>query len=257
MADGADWITFVGSGEPTLNKELGALIRGVKAATDIPVAVITNGSLLSAPEVRADLLAADAVMPTLDAGGPSLFRRINRPPSEFGFERHLEGLAAFSREYSGKLWIEVMLVAGLNDGEAALRDLAAAIGLVMPDEVHLVLPTRPPAESWVRPADETAIHLAAAILGSVARVVLPDAQHGGFGSGREPDPIASAAAILARHPMSVGELRAALESWGALEPDILIRELVRSGEAIEVLRGGVVFLRRRDMTMRPRERKGP
>ncbi len=114
MAEGVDWITFAGSSEPTFNRDLGALIRGVKAATRIPVAVITNGSLMRVPVVRSELLAADAVLPTLDAGSPSLFKRINRPPAEFGFERQVEGLA------------------GLNDEETALRDLAAAIGRVRP-----------------------------------------------------------------------------------------------------------------------------
>jgi wyosine [tRNA(Phe)-imidazoG37] synthetase (radical SAM superfamily) len=245
LGDGVDWITFVGSGEPSLNKDLGALIDGVKAASRIPIAVITNGSLLSLPEVRSELLRADAVMPTLDAGSPSLFRRINRPPSEFGFERQVEGLAAFGREYSGKLWLETMLISGLNDDEASLRDLAAAIERVEPDEVHLVLPTRPPSEAWVHPADPAAILRAKAILGSAARVVLPDQRYGGFGCDRQEDHLAAAAAIVERHPMSLEELQAALESWGAAAPDSLIRELVASGKAIEVERGGVTFLRGR------------
>jgi len=86
-----DWITFVGSGEPTLNRDLGSLVRGAKEIYDIPVAVITNGSLLGEAEVKDALLLADAVMPTLDAGSPDLFRRINRPPSDFRLENHVRG----------------------------------------------------------------------------------------------------------------------------------------------------------------------
>ncbi len=245
LTDGVDWITFVGSGEPTLNKDLGVLIDGVKAVSQIQIAVITNGSLLSFPEVRLELLGADAVMPTLDAGSPSLFRRINRPPSEFGFERHVEGLTAFRRAYTGKLWLEVMLVAGLNDGEAALRDLAASIDRVAPDEVHLVLPTRPPSEAWVHPACEAAILRTKEILSSVARVILPDERHGGFGNAWEEDHFATATSIVERHPMSLGELRTALVNWGAADPDSIIRELVSLGKAIKVEHGGETFLRGR------------
>ena len=110
-----DWVTFVGSGEPALHLGLGDMIREIKRLTHIPVAVITNGSLLYLPEVREALLAADAVMPTLDAGNAELYRRINRPHPEITYERLLDGLLEFRECYTGKLWPEVMLVQGLND----------------------------------------------------------------------------------------------------------------------------------------------
>jgi len=149
-----DWVTFVGSGEPTLHSGLGWLIRQVKTLTEIPVAVITNGSLLYLPAVREELAPADAVLPTLDAGSAWLYRQINRPYPALTFERLVDGLKAFRQTYRGKLWIEVMLVKGLNDGEQALRDLAAVLREIGPDEVHVLLPDRPPAETWVQPTDE-------------------------------------------------------------------------------------------------------
>jgi len=103
-----DWVTFVGSGEPTLHSEIGWLIRQVQAMTELPVAVITNGALLYRPEVRQELMAADAVMPTVDAGTADLYRRINRPHPEATFERLVDGLVAFSNAYRGKLWPEVI-----------------------------------------------------------------------------------------------------------------------------------------------------
>lgn len=240
-----DWITFVGSGEPTLNRDLGVLLRGVKSMSDLPVAVITNGSLLSLPGLRKELEAADAVLPSLDAGGSPLFKRINRPPAELSFSRHLEGLVAFRKEYVGKLWLEVMLIAGLNDDEKSLRELAEAVARVAPDEVHLLLPTRPPAEEWVRPAGDEGLRRASSILGEVALVLQPNKGRGAFGGATERDPFAAAAAILARHPMSLTELSAALSLWGAPDPGAVIQALVDSGRAREVERDGVLFLQGR------------
>jgi wyosine [tRNA(Phe)-imidazoG37] synthetase (radical SAM superfamily) len=168
-----DWITFAGSGEPTLYSGIGLLIRHVKALTDLPVAVITNGALLYRPDVRAELIAADAVLPTLDAGMPELYRTINRPHPDITFERLGDGLIAFRQQYTGKLWIEVMLLRGLNDTKRVLRDIAAVLRKIGLDEVHINLPTRPPAETWVQPADEEGLMRATAILGDVAHVVHP------------------------------------------------------------------------------------
>jgi wyosine [tRNA(Phe)-imidazoG37] synthetase (radical SAM superfamily) len=127
------------------------LIRQVKAITQVPVAVITNGSLLYLPEVRQELAASDAVLPTLDAGTEALYRQINRPHAEITFARLVEGLVAFRNEYQDKLWVEVMLVQGVNDGPEALGDIAEVLKRVLPDAVHINLPTRAPAETWVQP----------------------------------------------------------------------------------------------------------
>ena len=241
--DSVDWITFVGSGEPTLNSDLGSMICGVKDESDLPIAVITNGSLLSFPEVRRELAAADAVMPTLDAGSSELFKRINRPPSEFTFQRHLDGLTAFRQEYTGKLWLEVMLIEGMNDDEVSLRDLTAAIQRIAPDEVHLVLPTRPPAEPRVHPADADGILRAQVLIGEVARVIHPDQRYGEFGTRTGSEPLDAAARILGRHPMSDEELRHALTAWGTPDPDADIRLLEKTGKAVRVERYGKTFWR--------------
>ena len=168
-----DWVTFVGSGEPTLHFGLGWLISWVKQLTDLPVAVITNGSLLYRWEVRKDLVMADTVMPLLDAGSADLYRRINRPHPSATFERLVNGLMAFRRDYEGKLCIEVMLVRGLNDSEDALRDIAEVLRQIGPNEVHINLPIRPPAETWVRPSDEEGLMRALSIIGDIAKVVYP------------------------------------------------------------------------------------
>ena len=234
-----DWVTFVGSGEPTLNSGLGEMIRQVKARTTIPVAVITNGALTSLPEVRADLSQADAVLPTLDAGSPELYRKINRPWPELTFERQIEGLLALRAEYRGKFWVEVMLVSGLNDSEKALHDLAAVLERIKPDQVHLSLPVRPPAESWVQPTDEEGLLRAQAILGDVAQVLSP--AQGEFdlrGCGNVSEAILS---IIARHPMREDDLLAALQRWPDEDVGQILQNLSANGLAQLVTRYGVRF----------------
>ena len=234
-----DWVTFVGSGETTLHSRLGWMIRQVKAMTEIPVAVITNGSLLYLPEVRAELAAADAVLPTLDAGTPDLYRRLNRPWPEPDFETYIQGLVDFRAIYSGYYWLEVMLIRGLNDTEEALRSLAAQIARIRPDKVHLTLPERPPAEPWVQPPDAEGLMRAEAILGQVAEVVHP--ARGTFDFSGYDDPQAAVLAVLARHPMRESELKAALARWGDDAVQGTLQALQASGKAQVLERYGTRF----------------
>jgi wyosine [tRNA(Phe)-imidazoG37] synthetase (radical SAM superfamily) len=232
--DGADWITFVGSGEPTLHASLGRMIREVKALTALPIAVITNGSLLHRADVRAELAAADAVLPTLDAGSEELYRRINRPHRDLSFASLLGGMIEFRRGYRGKLWIEVMLMHGVNDDVEALDDLATALQRIGPDEVHLLLPVRPPADSWAEPATEDGLRRAAARLGGVARVVGPaeltPAPH------YETD-VETILGILQRHPMTATELQRVVFPAAAGTLDATLERLAAEGRVKVVMRG--------------------
>jgi wyosine [tRNA(Phe)-imidazoG37] synthetase (radical SAM superfamily) len=233
-AGAVDWITFVGSGEPTLHASLGRMIREVKARTAVPVAVITNGSLLHRPDVRGDLLPADAVLPTLDAGTEDLYLRINRPLPEFTFARLVEGLVAFRAEYRGRLWVEVMLVKGLNDSEEALSDIAAVLRRVGPDEVHLNVPVRPPAEPWVEPPDEAGLARARRILGPVAHTLTAAPELAFSGDTAE-----EIARIVRCHPMAEEEvLRALPPGEGAR----ILAQLLSKGLVQVVVRGGRRFL---------------
>ncbi len=234
-----DWVTFVGSGEPTLHSGIGWLIREVKRLTVLPVAVITNGSLLYLPEVRRDLAAADVVMPSVDAGTPALYRQINRPHPQATFARLIDGLAAFRQEYSGKLWVEVMLVRDLNDTAAALQDIAAVLRRIRPDQVHLNLPTRPPAETWVQPSGEEGLLRARAILGDLAAVVHP--AEGTFDLSGFDTVAAAIISIITRHPMSQAELERALSRWTPGQVRERLAELAASGQAQLIERYGIPF----------------
>lgn len=234
-----DWVTFVGSGEPTLHIGLGWLIQETKMLTDLPVAVITNGALFYLPEVRKEVAAADAVLPTLDAGNERLYRKINRPHPDITFERLLAGLIAFRREYRGKLWVEVMLVRGLNDTEEALREIANILDRVQPDEIHVNLPTRPPVETWVQPPDKEGLLRAQAILGDVARLVHPAS--GTFDLSRYETVVDAVIGIITRHPMREDELVRTLEHWLPDEVSATLSELENSNRAQVVERYGTRF----------------
>jgi len=203
-----DWITFVGSGETMLYKGIGWLVAEVKKLTNTPVAVITNGSLLYLPEVRQELLQTDAVLPSLNAGSEVLYELIDRPAAGLTFLQHREGLKAFRREYKGRLWIEVMLLGGINDTDAALNDLANVLEEIHPDMVHLVLPTRPAPEQEIRLPSNDRLEQAIAILSKVAVVINP--LKGNMDLRNAPDMLEAIIAIVSRHPVQQRELHKAV-----------------------------------------------
>lgn len=149
-----DYVTFVGSGEPTLYKDLGRLIHKAKELTDKRVCVITNGSLLNNEEVSEALMNSDVVMPSLDAGNKKDFIKINRPYPEIKYQSMLQGLIDFKRKYSGYFWLEVMLMKGINDSREKLVEIKQKIDLIQPDRIDINVPIRPPTEDWVKIPNE-------------------------------------------------------------------------------------------------------
>jgi len=149
-----DYITLSGSGEPTLFLRLEELIARIKSITDIPVAVLTNGSLLWLPEVRKALKSADMVVPSLDAGSSQIFQYVNRPHSDITFSKMLDGLVKFRDEYNGKYWLEVFLLAGVTTPEIEINRLKTCISSINPDKVQVNTVTRPPAEGFAEPVPQ-------------------------------------------------------------------------------------------------------
>lgn len=141
-----DYITFSGSGEPTLNPEIGKMITGIKEMTSIPVAVLTNGTLLYQPRVEADLLEADLVIPSLDGASEEVFRRVNRPHSSLTISEVIRGIKTFSRNFKGKMWLEIMLVKGMNDSEKSINEIKKVAREIKLDKIQLNTVVRPPAE---------------------------------------------------------------------------------------------------------------
>ena len=203
-----DVVTIVGEGEPTLYLGLGELIDAIKQRTDKPVALITNGALLYDSDLRQEAAKADIVLPTLDAYDETSFRKINRPFGQLSFESVNAGLIAFSEEYEGQLWLEIMLMAGINDDDDSLSKYEQALKKIKYDRLYLNTPVRPPAEAGVEFISCEAMNKAAARLGGISIDLLVSQ---GFHSEIEDD-YEAILSIIKRHPMNQFEIRSFLES---------------------------------------------
>jgi wyosine [tRNA(Phe)-imidazoG37] synthetase (radical SAM superfamily) len=166
-----DHVTFAGSGEPTLHKSIGRLIVEVKKMTDIPVAVLTNGSMLVFPEVRNDLVNADVVIPTLCAADQPTFEKIHRPHDRFRIEEVIMGYTELRRIFSGRIWLEVMLLKNVNDRPEQIAALREAIRKFSPDKIHLNTVVRPPSDECAEPVDAERLRQIGEMLGENAEVI--------------------------------------------------------------------------------------
>jgi wyosine [tRNA(Phe)-imidazoG37] synthetase (radical SAM superfamily) len=148
-----DYITFSGSGEPTLNSKIGDVIRFLKdRVPDVPVAVLTNSTLFFQKQVRSDIENAMVVIPSLDAATKKMFNKINRPSPLLHVDKIIDGLIQFRKEYTGKIWLEIFIIPGMNDTITELTALKRAIGKIRPDQVHLNTLDRPGSISTLRSA---------------------------------------------------------------------------------------------------------
>ncbi|MEW6659345.1 MAG: radical SAM protein [Thermodesulfobacteriota bacterium] len=166
-----DFVTLAGSGEPTLNLGLGQLIQAIKEMSATPVAVLTNGALLCLPEVRRDLAGADVILPSLDSAREETWRAINRPLPEMLLAQMIEGLLALRREYPGQIWLEIMLLKGLNDTEEELSALRRVIEKVAPDKVQLNTAVRPVVDDAAQPLSEDEMQAVADFFGAGPEVI--------------------------------------------------------------------------------------
>jgi len=193
-----DYITFVGSGEPTLCKSLGKLILKAKELSKKPICVITNGSLLYNDDVKDELMFSDVVLPTLDAGDEKGFIKINRPHPSIKYENMIQGYIDFRTEFSGKFWIEVMLMKGINDSKEELLKIKHQLDLIKPDRIDINVPIRPPTESWVQIPDESVIPILNDVFGEYNNINFPEQ---GIFSVFSSDFETELKTLLERHPM--------------------------------------------------------
>ena len=199
-----NYITISGSGEPTLNSRIGDIIDKIKEITDIPIAVLTNGSLLWLPEVRNSLRTADLILPSLDAGSECLFRYVNRPHHDIPFGKMLEGLAKFRDEYAGKYWLDILLLGGVTTVDSQVNALAQAINLIVPDKVHVHTVSRPPAEDFAMAVPPERLKEIASQLSKRAEVIATNSEiQEQYETSVRPQDIL---ALLRRRPCSVEDV---------------------------------------------------
>ncbi len=167
-----DVLTFTASGEPCLHSRLGELISFAKQLSGKPVVVLTNGTLVSDPAVRNDLCHADILLPSLDAVLPKAFRKVNRPAECVKNDSIVKGMTALSRQFKGEMWLEVLLVKGLNDSPEDIKALKQAVEAINPHRIQLNSVARPPAEPWAKPLSRERMEEIRTFLGSRAEVVI-------------------------------------------------------------------------------------
>lgn len=203
-----DVVTIVGEGEPTLYSKLGELIKEVKKITDKPVAVITNGALLSSKEVRDELMNADIVLPSIDGYNEETAKKIDRPLGTIHFKDELEGLIEFSKEYKGQLLLEIMLISEINCDKNSIGHFKEILKKIKYDKVYLNTPVRPPAESFVKVVSQEEMKYAVEKLGGISIDMLSS---GEFFSEIE-DSYEAILNIIRRHPMNQFEINSFLNS---------------------------------------------
>jgi wyosine [tRNA(Phe)-imidazoG37] synthetase (radical SAM superfamily) len=237
-----DYLTFVPDGEPTLDIHLGQEI-GLMKNLGLPIAVITNASLIWRQDVREDLLGADWVSLKVDAVEEKIWRRVSRPHGRLNLVSILEGALEFARVYEGEFVTETMLVAGVNDSEGHLRAVADFVARLQPSAAYVAIPTRPPAEAWVCAPDEVALNRAYQILsegvGGVEYLIGYEGDAFAFTGDLEEDLLS----IAAVHPMREDAVATFLARAGAEEA--VAHRLVARGLLVEAEYGGHNFYLRK------------
>jgi len=253
-----DYLTFVPAGEPTLDLNLGKEISALRDL-GIPTAVITNASLIFQEEVQEELSQADWVSLKVDAARKTTWQRLNRPHKALSLKEIQTGILRFAQNFSGTLATETMLVSEVNDTPNELRLVASFLGEVKPAVAYLAIPTRPPAEPWVRPPTEEVLTRAYVTFeAELPRVELLVGYEGNVFSATG-DARDDLLAITAVHPMREEAVRELLAkdkaSWEVVE------ELMRAGVLMRVEHGGHGFYFRalpgRGRSLEQGMRKGP
>ncbi|MEW6377885.1 MAG: radical SAM protein [Thermodesulfobacteriota bacterium] len=199
-----DHLSLSGSGEPTLHCEIRSIIEGIKKMSSIPVAVISNGSLLCEKEVREDLLQADVVLPSLDAVSQEVFMRINQPHQGFSIEKVIEGMVEFRKVYKGQIWLEILFCKGVNDTSWELQKMKEAIKRIQPDRIHLNTVARPPSEEWAISLNHEEMEEIKVFLGERASIISEFDRHPPAVSKRNMKE--KILRILRRRPLSLSDL---------------------------------------------------
>ena len=219
MDSPVDYITFSGSGEPTLHSHIGRVIGEIKKRTTIPVAVLTNGSLLCMDEVKRDLGRADLVVPSLDAVSETVYETVNRPEDSLEIDSVIQGIADFREGFRGQVWVEVLFCRGLNDDSAEVARMKEVLERINPDRVQLNTVYRPPAEDFAFPLTAERLREIEDFFGPKASIVAP--YRGKRPPGPEGEITARITDALRRRPLTAEDMAEIL----GLHPQEVIKYL--------------------------------
>lgn len=164
-------VTLSGSGEPALNIKIGELVSSLRSLSSLPLVVITNSSLLNYPAVRQELILSDLIIPSLDAATIEVLTRIDRPDPGIKIEDITEGLIALSKEFRGKIWLEIMLIKGFNDDLRHIRKLKSITDIVRPEKIQLNSPVRSTSEPDILPVEKNKLEKIKEILGDNCEII--------------------------------------------------------------------------------------
>ena len=240
--ESVDYLTFVPDGEPTLDRNLGASIAALKQFK-IPVALITNSSLLGDPTLREELQQLDWISLKVDSVHQDTWRRVDRPHKDIEFKKMLQGMITFSENFEGKLTTETMLIDGVNATEAEIEGVADFLDKIEPDISYVAVPTRPPAEGWVRPGSEEMIGYAYNHFAERVPHVELLIGYEGNAFSHSGDAVNDILSITAVHPMRRDAMKELLanddEDWNVVE------QLIDGGQLLEAEFGGHTYYLRR------------
>jgi wyosine [tRNA(Phe)-imidazoG37] synthetase (radical SAM superfamily) len=234
-----DFITLAGSGEPSLHLDLGLVLGRLRQMSPARLAVLTNATLVDDAQVREELCLADLLVPSLDAVSPQVFRRLNRPAQGLDPAAMIEGLVALRRRFSGQMWLEILLVEGLNDTPRELEALMAAAARIAPDKVQLNTVVRPPAVGGTRPVDDERLAAIAAGFPLPTEVIAPPRGQAQGDRGALAEQVVE---MTRRRPCTRADIEA-MSALGPQETQRLLDELLDQGRLRREPFGARLFYR--------------
>ena len=238
-----DYITLSGSGEPTLNSGFGKLVREIREITDIPIALLTNGSLFFLENVRADATLTDVVMPTLTAGSEEVFKQIHRSAKGVTLSKVVDGLAKFRQIFKGQIWLEIMLIKDINTCDSELEGIKGNINRIAPDKIQLNSPVRPPCEEFAKSPSYEELERIKDYFGMRAEIIVPKDRVLKI-AGEEELAAAEIYAFLSRRP---GRAKDLADSLG-YHINVIVKtldNLLTKGKIEIVNRGEEIFYRKK------------
>ncbi len=232
-----DYVTLGGSGEPTLNTAFGEIAEELAGNYNVPVALLTNGSLMWMREVREACRHIDLVVPSLDACDEETFQAVNRPHPSLNFAKIADGLSGLRDVFDGSLWLEIFIVKGINDSDRHCSAFRTLIDRIRPDKVHLNTAVRPPAEAFVRAPSYERMKQICRLLGPKAEIIVPPPENTGPGRDISEENIMN---ILRRRPSRAHEIA---DACGASEKETVekLHNMVSDAKIVEITRAGESF----------------